>query len=57
MNRQNLPAIAVMMMPSFFGILLYWVHHPDQEPLPVLLLDVIASYFTEKIGLPACVIH
>lgn len=57
MNRQNLPAIAAMMIPSFFGILFYWVHHPDQEPLPVLLLDVIASYFTEKIGLPACVIH
>ncbi|MCS0672861.1 hypothetical protein NX023_16660 [Cytobacillus firmus] len=41
-----------MMVPSFFGILFYWVHHPDQEPLPVLLLDVIASYFTVKSDCP-----
>ncbi|MBT2687818.1 TetR/AcrR family transcriptional regulator [Bacillus sp. ISL-47] len=54
-DQANASQIAKMIVNSFFGTLFYWVHHSEQETLPALLSDVMASYITvlkSKFSLP-----
>ncbi|WP_053436661.1 TetR/AcrR family transcriptional regulator [Sporosarcina globispora] len=45
-KQANTLCIAKMIVNSFFGTLFYWVHHSEQESLPVLLHDVMASFIS-----------
>lgn len=45
-EHTNASRIAKMIVNSFFGTLFYWVHHSEEESLPALLSDVMASYIT-----------